>query len=171
MRLRNEIRASRGSALSNLEITALLEAPEFHKATVIASYRSFGDEPNTDQLNQEILNLGKRLLLPALRADRSLEFREWDGEVSNLAHNRNLSEPIGPKFTEPIDLMLVPALAIDKKGNRLGRGGGSYDRALHENKTFSIALINDGEFLDSLPTEKHDEKVSAVLVGKRLLRF
>lgn len=171
MRLRNEIRTSRGSSPSELEFTELLAAPEFQQAKVIATYYSFGDEPNTEKLNREILKMEKLLLLPALRPDRSLEFRLWDGEVSNLARNGNLSEPIGPKFANSIDLMIVPALAVDKDGNRLGRGGGSYDRALREYKVFSIALINEGELLEVLPAELHDEKVSAVLAGKRLIRF
>lgn len=171
MRLRNEIRANRGSHPSELDFTELLAAPEFHRAEVIASYYSFGDEPNTIKLNQEVLNFGKSLALPMMRPDRSLEFRLWDGEVSNLTRNGNLFEPKGPKFTGLIDLMIIPALAVDKKGNRLGRGGGSYDRALHEHRTFSIALVNEGEMLETLPAESHDEKISAAIVGKRLIRF
>lgn len=169
--MRNQIRASRGSLDSLLDFTELLAAPEFRDADVIASYLSFGDEPKTDELNQEILSLGKRLVLPVLLADQSLEFRAWDGSTSNLARKGKLSEPIGSKFIEPIDLMIVPALAVDKRGYRLGRGGGSYDRALLKHQVFSIALVNNDELLESLPTEVHDEKVSAVLAGNRFIRF
>jgi 5-formyltetrahydrofolate cyclo-ligase len=73
--------------------------------------------------------------------------------------------PLGPDAVARADLVLVPALAVDRAGVRLGRGGGSYDRALARvaAKTLVVALLYDGEVHDALPAEAHDRVVSAVL--------
>ena len=66
-------------------------------------------------------------------------------------------------------LVLVPALAVDGSGNRLGRGGGSYDRALARvgARVPVIALLNDGELIDHVPTEPHDRPVPMVALPSR----
>jgi 5-formyltetrahydrofolate cyclo-ligase len=70
-----------------------------------------------------------------------------------------------------VDLVLVPAVAVDRRGHRLGRGGGSYDRALARTRARTVALLHDGELVDELPVEPHDVAVgwvvtpSAGLVG------
>lgn len=138
---------------------------------MVASYRSYGDEPSTVALNEAIRSLGKNLLLPVLNPDLSLSFAPWNGDPRELKVNGNFEEPIGAHFAGEIDLLIVPALAIDKSGNRLGQGGGSYDRTLARFSGFSVALINASEFLESLPSEPHDQRVSAVLAGSKLMRF
>ena len=138
---------------------------------MIASYRSFGYEPDTTSLNEQILKSGRQLLLPVRLSDNSLEFRIWDGNLSNLVRNGKLEEPSGERYLGAIDMMIVPALAVDKKGNRLGRGGGSYDRALDSFSGFSVALVYENEVLEELPTEEHDVPVRLLLTPERLIRI
>ena len=66
----------------------------------------------------------------------------------------------------------MPALAVDGEGNRLGRGGGSYDRALRRATGLTIAVLYDGERVDTVPAEPHDVRVHAVVTpsGLTLLR-
>lgn len=169
--LRNLIRKGRSGAKTNFDFKLLIASPEFKVAEVIASYRSYGDEPDTKELNKLIIAEGKELLLPVLKPDHSLTFSCWDGDTASLKLNGKVEEPIGGEFSGVIDLMILPALAIDAKGNRLGQGGGSYDRALAEFSGFSIAIINEGELLETLPTEITDKKVSAALTPTKLIRF
>lgn len=169
--LRESIRLRRRDNKSHFNLALLSDSPEFKSSKVITSYRSFGDEPNTEELNQLILESGKKLLLPVRLSDKSLEFRNWDGALEKLRRSGNVEEPIGEKFLGAIDLMIVPALAIDSKGTRLGQGGGSYDRALRDFPGISLAIINEVEFLDSLPSEIHDVPVKMVLTPSKLLRI
>jgi len=170
-KLRESIRLSRRDNQSHFNLTLLTDSPLFKASQVIASYHSFGDEPDTTLVNQLILQHGKKLVLPAQLADNSIEFRNWDGNPDTLKLNGNVKEPMGEPFTGDIDLMIVPALAVDKNGNRLGQGGGSYDRALRDFTGLSIALINDSEYLNALPNEAHDVPVKAVLTPTKLIRI
>lgn len=169
--LRESIRLHRRDSQSHFNLALLSDALEFKNADVIASYRSFGDEPDTERLNKLILQAGKKLLLPVRLSDNSLEFRNWDGNLENLKRSGNVEEPLGESFLGSIDLMIVPALAIDSKGNRLGRGGGSYDRALRNFSGVSMALINEAEFVAALPSESHDVPVKMVLTPSKLVRI
>ena len=68
------------------------------------------------------------------------------------------------------DVVLVPALAVDARGNRLGRGGGSYDRALRRATGLTIAVLYDGEHVDAVPTEPHDVAVGALVMPTSSVR-
>ena len=146
-----------------LLISALLDSQNFKNAKVIASYFSYGTEPDTRELNSSIIAAGKILLLPKLLSDNSLVFIKWDGKNESLIRNGKVAEPEGELFTGEIDLMILPALAIDKSGNRLGQGGGSYDRITSLLVKFKVAAINEAELVESIPNETHDLKVDAVL--------
>lgn len=118
----------------------------------VAAYASFGTEPDTAGL----LRPGD--LLPVLRPDRDLDWR---------AHPHGL--PLGPDAVTMCDLVLVPALAVDRRGVRLGRGGGSYDRALPRARGLLVALLHEGELVEELPAEPHDVRVHAVLLPTGLV--
>ena len=106
------------------------------------------------------------VLLPVLLPDGDLDWAPHDGTLRRSP--RGLSEPIGRTLgTSAItgaDLIIVPAVAVSRTGTRLGRGGGSYDRALaRAPSAFVIALLHDGELLDEIPAEPHDRPVNAVI--------
>ena len=151
----------------------ILQTPEFKNAQCVASYNSYGDEPDTTSINQQILKSGKTLLLPRVLPDLNLEWIRWDGSTATLKKNRNFYEPIGEPFNaKEIDVVFVPCLHVNQSGYRLGQGGGSYDRALVNISAFKIGLIYAGEITnEALPVEPHDQKLDAVATPELIVRF
>jgi 5-formyltetrahydrofolate cyclo-ligase len=109
--------------------------------------------------------------------NKDLEWVAWDGEESSLLPHPiqgNLREPQGEAFASEgaIDIVITPALHVDRSGNRLGQGGGSYDRALARINGWKIALLHHGELTsDHLPIEDHDQKVDAAATPDLIARF
>jgi 5-formyltetrahydrofolate cyclo-ligase len=138
-----------------IDLTEAL-GPLIAQARVIASYVPFGDEAGVAPR--------PGWLLPVLLPDGDLEWAEHDGTLAPGL--RGLAEPTGPRLgvgaIARCDLVLVPALLVDHVGVRLGRGGGSYDRALARATGLTVALLHDGELVEELPREPHDVLVQAV---------
>ena len=127
-------------------------------ARLVAAYAAIGSEPPT----VAAVALCREVLLPVLRPDHDLD---WAHGPAHAATARGLLEPVGPRLgvdaLAECDVVLVPALAVDGAGNRLGRGGGSYDRALRRTSGLTIAVLYDGEQVDVVPSEPHDVPVTA----------
>ena len=115
------------------------------------------------------------LLLPVLTPDRDLDWAAYDGALHAGGTLARLREPPGRGSartrSRSADIVLVPALAVDATGARLGRGGGSYDRALARVRPDVpvVALLYPGEMVPVLPAEPHDRPVTAVLTPAGLL--
>jgi len=113
---------------------ALLSLPELQMAGTVAAYYSVGAEPDTRGLVYALWKRGTYVLLPLLQPNGDLDWASYEGPDSLIPGPRGLQEPKekprGPEAIVRADVVLVPALAVDHAGNRLGRGGGSYDRAL-----------------------------------------
>lgn len=137
----------------------------------VAAYLSVGTEPGTAPLLAALA--GARVLLPVLLPDDDLDWARADEGVA--PGRRGLLEPCGPRLgrdaVADCDLVVVPALAVDRVGIRLGRGGGSYDRALRRTRGWVVALLHDGEAVEALPVEDHDVPVDAVVVPSGLVRL
>lgn len=148
-------------------------AYEFSEIEYIASYFSYGEEPKTSDINDELIRMGKKILLPRLREDNDLEWVIWNGNLSSLVSRGNVMEPVGEPASEKlIQAVIVPALHVDHEGNRLGQGGGSYDRALSRIQAWKVALVHEGEVTsETLPHASHDQKVNAVATPDLLIRF
>jgi len=163
--LPGEQRTAAGRAIRD----ALLERPEVQMAGTIAAYYSVGAEPDTRGLLFALWKRGSYVLLPLLRPDGDLDWASYEGPESLVPGPRGLLEPgeppRGPGAVARADVVLAPALAVDRAGNRLGRGGGSYDRALARVGPLVplIALVYDAELLDRVPAEPHDVKVRAAV--------
>jgi 5-formyltetrahydrofolate cyclo-ligase len=142
--------------------------PELQMAGTVAVYYSIGAEPETRGLVFGLWKRGTYVILPVLREDGDLDWASYEGPDSLVAGPRGLLEPgearRGVEAVARADAVLVPALAVDRAGNRLGRGGGSYDRALARVGPMVplIALLYDDELVDRLPAEPHDVPVRAV---------
>lgn len=129
----------------------------------VTGYLPFGTEPGGPDLPAVLataLGPAGRLLLPVTCPDRSLDWTVYQ------PGSESASPRLGPDAIGEAGLVVVPALAVDRRGVRLGRGGGSYDRALAlaAPQVQVVALLHDRELrVDELPAEPHDRPVSAVI--------
>jgi 5-formyltetrahydrofolate cyclo-ligase len=147
----------------------LLTLPQLQMAGTVAAYYSVGAEPDTRGLVYALWKRGTYVLLPLLLPDGDLDWASYEGPDSLVPGPRGLAEPgeppRGPEAVARADVVLAPALAVDHAGNRLGRGGGSYDRALARVTPLIpvIALLYDAELLGHVPAEPHDTPVRAAV--------
>jgi 5-formyltetrahydrofolate cyclo-ligase len=164
-RLSPEQRAGTGRAIRD----AVLSLPQTQMAGTVAAYYSIGAEPDTHGLIYALWKRGSYVLLPMLRPDGDLDWASYEGPDSLRPGPRGLTEPAepprGPGAIASADLVLVPALAVDHSGLRLGRGGGSYDRALTRvgDQVPTVGLIYDRELLAKVPSWPHDQRVRLVV--------
>jgi 5-formyltetrahydrofolate cyclo-ligase len=160
-----------------------LELPRLRRAGCVAVYASLPEEPGTALLRAGLRELGIRVLLPIVGAasdTRRLDWADDDGELAT-AGALQLPEPTGrrhgPDEIGQAQVILVPALAVDTTGTRLGRGGGYYDTALtHAHPdALVLALVHDAEVLDAgttpIPREPHDVSVHGVITPTRWMFF
>ena len=147
---------------------AVLSLPETQMAGTVAAYYSIGSEPETHGLLFALWKRGSYVLLPILLPDGDLDWASYEGPDSLRPGPRGLAEPGEPPrgagAISSADLVLVPAVAVDHSGMRLGRGGGSYDRALARVGTQvpTVALVYDSEFVPHVPSGRHDQRVRMV---------
>jgi 5-formyltetrahydrofolate cyclo-ligase len=155
----------------------LLAAPEVRRAATVAAYVAVGSEPGTGPLLRELVAAGKRVLLPVLLPDRDLDWAEYRNDEDLVPARLGLLEPAGPPLgvdaVATADVVLVPGVAVSPSGDRLGRGGGSYDRALARVPvgTFTCVLVHDDEIGLDVPVEQHDLPVAAAASPSGIIRF
>ncbi|GGO47693.1 5-formyltetrahydrofolate cyclo-ligase [Streptomyces lasiicapitis] len=161
-----------------------LELPELSHARTVAAYVSVGTEPGTRALLDTLHARGTRVLLPVLLPDNDLDWAAYDGPDSlapvQHAGKMALLEPsgqrLGPDAVLEADAVLLPGLAVDARGTRLGRGGGSYDRVLARLGRAALSpalvvLLYDSEVVAHVPGEAHDLPVHAVVTPSAVHRF
>ncbi|WP_433298304.1 5-formyltetrahydrofolate cyclo-ligase [Actinoplanes sp. CA-030573] len=132
---------------------------------VIAAYVPIGPEPGGSTL-PSFLAAHAEVLLPVLLPSGDLDWAVYF-PLTLAPGPRGLLEPGGPRLgvtaVTAASLVLVPALAVDRRGMRMGRGGGSYDRVLARlpfpEPPLTVALLHDGELIDAVPAEPHDRPV------------
>ena len=145
--------------------------PEVYR---VALYVSMGAEPQTGALIDWLLATNREVLLPILYADNDLGWGVAPGAADLVPGRLGLSEPptdLGSDAIATADLVICPALAVTHDGVRLGRGGGSYDRALARIRpgTPVWAAVYETEIVDALPNDPHDKPVDAALTPNRLI--
>jgi 5-formyltetrahydrofolate cyclo-ligase len=149
----------------------LIGCPLLAGAQRIACYSSTSGEPGTKTLLAELRRHDVEVLLPVLLEDGDLD---WELRAPRRGAPGPLG-PLGPHAVASVDLVVVPALAVDTAGRRLGQGGGSYDRALARvpARVPVLAVVHDDELLDAavspLPVLPHDRLVQAVVTPSRWL--
>jgi 5-formyltetrahydrofolate cyclo-ligase len=174
---RSALPADQRSAAATLIRDAVLAEPQVQMAGTIAVYYSIGSEPGTHGLVFALHKRGSYVLLPVLRPDGDLDWASYEGPDSMVPGPRGLLEPgEPPRGVDAVaraDAVLVPALAVDGAGRRLGRGGGSYDRALARVGPLVplIALVYDDELVEHVPAEGHDIPVRATASPRAGLAF
>ncbi|HJQ43915.1 MAG TPA: 5-formyltetrahydrofolate cyclo-ligase, partial [Jatrophihabitantaceae bacterium] len=127
---------------------------------VVAAYEPMRTEPGSLELLAALRDAGATVLVPVVLPDRDLDWAPWSPDA--------LGAPLGVDAIGRAALVLVPALAVAADGARLGRGGGSYDRALARcaGETLTAALLFDGELVDELPRDEWDVPVAAAVTPR-----
>jgi 5-formyltetrahydrofolate cyclo-ligase len=162
-------RAAAGAAVVE-RVTALSEAAKAHS---VLGFASFGTELPTDPIMAWILGSGRRLLMPYVDGEalRAAEVRTVEDVAPGY---RGIREPIERVALDPTeaDLILVPGVAFDARGRRLGYGGGFYDAFLAgiDRGVPRAGLCFDLQVVDEVPAGDDDEPVDVIVTDKRAIR-
>jgi len=174
--LRQRLAAARRevpAAVRAREAAALAAVPLPGPPGTVCAYWPVGFEPGSPELLDGLVRRGCRVLLPVVDSSGPLEWGEYTGAGSLQRGPLGLLQPVGPLLGRAAIatavLVLVPALAVDRTGVRLGRGGGHYDRTLPlaTPGTPLVAIVRDDEVLAALPVQPHDVPVTAALTPGR----
>lgn len=144
----------------------VLETEWGRRANSFLVYLSFSSEAPTDRLIEELLAAGKTVYCPRV-AGEDLEAVLYGEELA--LSDFGIREPTGEPFLGEIDVCVVPLLAVDGDGNRLGYGKGYYDRFLRKTKAAAVGFCFDFQVLKSVPTEEWDKPMAAVVTDKRVV--
>ena len=146
----------------------LASSPLVVPARIVGLYRPLPSECGTGSLAAALQSLGKEICYPAV-AGGTLHFRRAAGVFVRGA--LGVEEPTGPAVElAAIDLLVVPAIAVDARGRRLGRGKGFYDLTLARFASVSVALVFDAQLVQEVPVGEHDRPVGWVCTEARLVK-
>jgi len=184
--IRAAVRASRAARTPNERLAddrarteLLLAALDGWTPTVVAAYASAGAEPGTGELLEALAAQGVAVLLPLLSPTaegprRTPDWAVYEGRAGLRSGLWDIpeptSEPLGVAAIEQAELVIVPGMAGTLAGDRLGTGGGWYDRALAGTTSERWLLLNDDELYESLPLDPWDLPVSAIVTPTRVVR-
>ena len=139
----------------------VINSREFRLAKIVGAYFALGSEVTTELIIKHAKILGKKIALPRVEEDK-ITFYELSSTKSLIKGRFGIMEPPPYEKMSKIDLLIVPGIAFDKKGNRLGYGKGFYDRLVSGKRTFSIGLAYSFQLLENLPHEKFDKRLDAI---------
>ncbi|WP_431218495.1 5-formyltetrahydrofolate cyclo-ligase [Leifsonia xyli] len=142
----------------------------------VAAYLSTNIEPDTRQFLNWAHAQGLRVLLPISREDGLLDWTTGDGETETeglFGLPEAVGELLGPIAINDVDLILVPAAAVDATGMRMGWGRGYFDKTLGSMEKCPpvYAVLFDGELVDEVPRERHDQPVDGAVTPTRIVQF
>ena len=152
----------------------LLAAPIVSRAARVACYLSMPSEPGTAPLIEGLIARGTEVVVPLSLADGTLDWVAYDPAAPVTSTALGIPEPegvrLGASALESCALVIVPALAVDHAGQRLGRGAGYYDRTLSGVVAPLCALVFAHELLADVPHEPHDIPVQMAVTPQGLFR-
>jgi 5-formyltetrahydrofolate cyclo-ligase len=177
IRERRRIRTSTERAQAASAITQhLIDLASDLKVRSLSAYLSLPDEPGTRDFVAWACDDDIRVLLPVSREDGLLDWAPYDGkdeDVDFLGLPAPTSELLGPIAINDVDLIVIPAAAVDRSGMRMGWGRGYFDKTLGsmEGCPPVYAVIFDDELVDSVPRERHDQPVDGVVTPSGIVSF
>lgn len=187
--IRNRKRQFTQAELGELSLSAISQLrnhPKVQKAHTLLLYYSLPDEVNTHDWIDELVEKGKRVILPVVIDNENMILREYTGKQDLAEGSFHILEPIGKIFPEKkypeIEVAIIPGMSFDKEGHRLGRGKGYYDRFLStieqlsmvdESKPqtsghtphslYKIGVCFDFQKEEKIPFESHDMVMDEVI--------
>lgn len=137
----------------------------------MGTYIALPDEPDTEPFIVALLERGAEVFVPVVVSDSAFHWRR----LTSLAHTRagafGIPEPRdAAPLTEPLDVVVSPALAVDHHGTRLGRGGGYFDRVLATTACPLVAIVLDEDIVEEIAAEEHDIPVDLVVAPGGVFR-
>ncbi len=171
--LPQEDRRSRSASIAG----ALFALPEYRAAGTVLFYVSFRSEVSTRRMIEQAVSHGKKVLAPKVdRRRRELRLFEIKDLSADLeAGYMNIYEPVEKRTREASpeepDLVVMPGVGFDEKGNRLGYGGGYYDRLAMKLRSGIrlVALAFEEQMVDEVPSLSHDRKVDMIITETRVI--
>lgn len=176
---RNGMEMAEIEAKSGLIREKLFSLKEFLEAETVLFFLSFGKEVRTEAMVRESLKRGKKVLVPKTdtKNHRLILSRLLDYDTDLAPGVWGIPEPrpeaLRPAEPREVDLVVVPGVAFDGEGNRLGYGGGYYDRLfpLLRRETPLVALAFACQLVEAVPTASYDKKIHLLITEKEVLRF
>ena len=144
----------------------------FQSARTVALYMAMSGEVDLDAPILKCRELGKRSCIPAFNTETKVyEMAEITPETEFITGHYGIMEPLSPALfpMEQVDLAIVPGVAFDRTGNRLGRGGGYYDRLLDGFSGTTAAVAFDFQIVPSIPVEPHDKPVDTLVTEIKII--
>ena len=173
--LRDSLSASEIILKSRRIQETVLRFPPYLRSRAVALYSPTGNEVATEEIREHALKTGKKLFYPKLGAEADLRLVQVKGQGDLRPGRYGILEPTGDRIMTKQDeeglVVLVPGLAFDLSGNRLGRGKGWYDRviaALGEGVRL-VALAFEFQIVEELPAEMWDQKVHHIITERRVV--
>lgn len=178
-RVRNAVRAERDAVPTDVReeraarvIERFLDLPEVERASTIMLFSSFGSEVPTGSLIERLQRRGVVVALPRIEGAELVPIPYAPGDPTTAAPF-GAEEPVGGTPLDPssIDVVGVPGVAFDRRGARIGYGGGYYDRFLRGLRTFTVGLVFGLQVLDEdLPAGRFDLPVDAIVTEEETIR-
>ncbi|RVW06757.1 5-formyltetrahydrofolate cyclo-ligase [Rhodococcus spongiicola] len=166
-------RAAETAALVSSITSVVAELAGAHRNRTVCAYVPVGSEPGSVEMLASLRDAGWRVLLPVTGEPGPLEWAEFTGSDNLVPASYGLREPSGPVLPSgevgAASVVFVPALAVDERGVRLGRGAGFYDRTLGlaARDAALVAVVRDSELVASLPADPHDVAMTHALTPVR----
>ena len=164
--IRRLVQSAAGREDDGALIRRFLSLPEYRRAKTVLLYRGVGGEIDTAPILQDALSAGKLVALPRITGPDLMEARRVASAEELVPGKYGIPAPPAESELIPpeaLDLILVPGAAFTPEGDRLGRGGGYYDRYLPRTAGFKVALARRGQLFPALPTQAHDQRVDLVV--------
>lgn len=157
--LKKQISPEQKQTEANRVFAEIEATPQFAKAHSILLYYSLPDELPTHEVLQR-WHMMKKIYLPRVNGD-DLEIVAYDGTL-NDDNDFGIGEPVGPALDFIPELVIVPAVALDRQCMRCGRGRGYYDRLLNATAAFTIGVALNCQLVEQVPNEPHDQPLNAI---------
>lgn len=162
--LKSQVPPECKQAEADIVFTAIEATPEFLQANSILLYYSLPDELPTHEVLQR-WHRNKHIYLPRVKGD-DLEIVAYNGTL-NEDNEFHIGEPVGLSLNIVPDMIIVPAVALDTRCHRMGRGRGYYDRMLQNSGSFKLGVALDCQLVENVPCEPHDQPLDAIATAQQ----